>query len=143
MDIGGWLRSLGLGQHESAVCDSDIDAEVLNELTNGDLEKLGISLGNRKRLLEAISSLGAPEIPTKPRSRVPAPTSTECRPADRDVLRLARGARGFLHRSEERAGPIGAPKMAFFTQASHLGLYYYFDLLCSIRFLTEPRLASL
>ena len=45
MDIGGWLRTLGLGQHESAVCDSDIDAEVLNELTNGDLEKLGTSLG--------------------------------------------------------------------------------------------------
>ena len=40
MDIGGWLRSLGLGQYESAFCDNDIDAEVLNELTDGDLEKL-------------------------------------------------------------------------------------------------------
>jgi class 3 adenylate cyclase len=77
MDIGGWLRSLGLGQYESAFCDNDIDAEVLNELTDGDLEKLGVSLGHRKRLLKAISSLGAPEIPTKPTGPVPARTSTD------------------------------------------------------------------
>ena len=37
---------------------NDIDAEVLPELTEGDLEKLGVPLGHRKRLLKAIASLG-------------------------------------------------------------------------------------
>jgi class 3 adenylate cyclase/tetratricopeptide (TPR) repeat protein len=58
MDIGGWLRSLGLGQYEAAFRANEIDAEVLTELTDGDLEKLGLPLGHRKRLLKAIAALG-------------------------------------------------------------------------------------
>src|SRR5271166_4949791 len=69
MDVGGWLRSLGLGQYAALFRASDIDADILPELTEADLEKLGVSLGRRKRLLRAISGLAAPEIsapPTKP-----------------------------------------------------------------------------
>ena len=55
MDVGSWLRSLGLGQYEAAFRDNAIDAEVLPELTDGDLEKLGVLLGHRKRLLKAIA----------------------------------------------------------------------------------------
>ena len=61
MDVGGWLRSLGLSQYETLFRQNDIDAEVLNELTEGDLEKFGVSLGHRKRLLKAIASLGSTE----------------------------------------------------------------------------------
>ena len=57
MDVGSWLRSLGLGQYEAAFRDNEIDAEVLLELTDGDLEKLGVLLGHRKRLLKAIAEL--------------------------------------------------------------------------------------
>jgi len=60
MDVGGWLRSLGLGQYEALFRASEIDADILPELTEVDLEKLGIPLGHRKRLLRAISGLGAP-----------------------------------------------------------------------------------
>jgi class 3 adenylate cyclase len=60
MDVGGWLRSLGLGQYEALFRASDIDADILPELTDIDLEKLGVSLGHRKRLLRAISGLAAP-----------------------------------------------------------------------------------
>ena len=49
MDVGGWLRSLGLGQYEALFRASDIDADILPELTEVDLEKLGVSLGHRKR----------------------------------------------------------------------------------------------
>jgi hypothetical protein len=66
MDVGDWLRSLGLGQYESLFRQNDIDAEVLNELTEGDLEKFGVSFGHRKRLLKAIANLGAAEAPAKP-----------------------------------------------------------------------------
>ena len=57
MDVGGWLRSLGLGQYEALFRASEIDADILPELTEVDLEKLGVPLGHRKRLLRAISGL--------------------------------------------------------------------------------------
>src|ERR1700732_4376711 len=59
MDVGGWLRSLGLGQYEALFRASEIDAYILPELTEVDLEKLGVPLGHRKRLLRAISGLTA------------------------------------------------------------------------------------
>jgi class 3 adenylate cyclase/tetratricopeptide (TPR) repeat protein len=61
MDIGGWLRGLGLGQYEAMFRESEIDAEVLPELTESDLSQLGVPLGHRKRLLKAIAALGAVE----------------------------------------------------------------------------------
>jgi class 3 adenylate cyclase len=58
-DIAPWLRSLGLGRYEQAFRDNDIDGEVLADLDEGDLEKLGVSLGHRKKLLKAIAALAA------------------------------------------------------------------------------------
>ena len=66
MDLGGWLRGLGLGQYEAAFRESEIDADVLPELTEVDLEKLGIPLGHRKRLLKAIRSLGVAPADIRP-----------------------------------------------------------------------------
>jgi class 3 adenylate cyclase/predicted ATPase len=57
MDVGGWLRNLGLGQYEGNFRDNKIDEDVLADLTDGDLEKLGLPLGDRKRLLKAIAAL--------------------------------------------------------------------------------------
>jgi class 3 adenylate cyclase len=58
---------LGLGQYEATFSDSAIDADVLPELTDGDLEKIGIPLGHRKRLLKAIAALGtAASAPSAP-----------------------------------------------------------------------------
>ncbi|MCC2654807.1 MAG: adenylate/guanylate cyclase [Microvirga sp.] len=50
MDIGDWLRSLGLERYERAFIDNAVDTDVLPELTESDLEKLGLALGDRKRL---------------------------------------------------------------------------------------------
>jgi class 3 adenylate cyclase/predicted ATPase len=61
MDVGGWLRSLGLGQYEALFRASEIDADILPELTDADLKELGVPLGHRKRLLRATSGLTAPE----------------------------------------------------------------------------------
>ena len=67
MDVGGWLRNLGLGQHEPAFIANAIDTDVLPELTEVDLEKLGIPLGDRKRILRAIRAItaGSPRALTK------------------------------------------------------------------------------
>ena len=59
MDVGGWLRNLGLGQYEAAFVANAIDSDVLSELTEVDLEKLGIPLGDRKRLMRAIMAIVA------------------------------------------------------------------------------------
>ena len=60
MSVGEWLQSLGLGQYELAFIESAIDIDVLPELAEGDLEKLGIPLGDRKRLIKAIRAIGGP-----------------------------------------------------------------------------------
>src|SRR5271155_1451752 len=77
MDVGDWLRSLGLGQYETLFRQNDIDAEVLSELTEGDLEKFGVSFGHRKRLLKAIASLGSTETAVKPVAPEPPQTATD------------------------------------------------------------------
>jgi hypothetical protein len=66
MDVGSWLRNLGLGQYEALFRASEIDADILPELTEVDLEKLGVPLGHRKRLLRAISGLTAAETLAAP-----------------------------------------------------------------------------
>jgi hypothetical protein len=63
MDIGAWLRGLGLGQYETTFRESEINAEVLPDLTEGDLNQLGVPLGHRKRLLKAIAAFGTGKPP--------------------------------------------------------------------------------
>ena len=66
MDIGVWLRGLGLSEYEAAFHENKIDADVLAELTDEDLRQLGLKLGDRKRLTKAIAALGSPETPANP-----------------------------------------------------------------------------
>jgi hypothetical protein len=66
MDVRAWLGRLGLSQYEQAFRDHSIDSDVLTDLTDGDLEELGVALGDRRRLLRAIAELSAPE-PTRRR----------------------------------------------------------------------------
>ena len=56
-DLGRWLDGLGLGRYAEAFAKDDVDWEVLAELEEPDLEKLGLSLGHRKKLLKAIAGL--------------------------------------------------------------------------------------
>jgi len=58
-DVAEWLHTLGLERYHQVFEDNDIDGEVLADLDDADLEKLGVSLGHRKKLLKAISTLGA------------------------------------------------------------------------------------
>ena len=56
MDVGEWLRNLGLGKYEPEFIENVIDLDVLPELTEDDLEKLGMPLGDRKRFIRAIKA---------------------------------------------------------------------------------------
>src|ERR1700719_1747670 len=58
MDVGAWLRSLGLERYEAAFSDNEIDGTVLPSLTAEDLKDLGVGIvGHRRKLLDAITSL--------------------------------------------------------------------------------------
>src|SRR6516162_7208227 len=60
MDVGGWLRGLGLEQYEAAFRDNKIDHSVLPRLTPEDLKELGVGfVGDRRKLLDAIAALRA------------------------------------------------------------------------------------
>ena len=61
MDVGNWLRSLGLGEYEASFKENRIDAEVLSRLTAEDLKELGvIALGDRRKILTAIGDMSRP-----------------------------------------------------------------------------------
>jgi len=53
-----WLNSIGLGAYAQRFAENDIDFSVLRYLTDQDLEKLGVSLGHRRKILAAIAELG-------------------------------------------------------------------------------------
>lgn len=50
-ELREWLRKHKLEQYAEAFKANDIDLDILSELTEHDLEKLGVSLGNRHRLV--------------------------------------------------------------------------------------------
>ena len=60
MDIGEWLRGLGLRSYEQTFRDNGIDLEVLPRLTVDDLKEIGVqAVGHRRKILDAISRLPA------------------------------------------------------------------------------------
>src|SRR3954466_11193810 len=60
MDVSAWLCSLGLEQYVGAFRDNGVEGEVLGDLSDADLQGLGIApLGHRKKLLKAIAALAA------------------------------------------------------------------------------------
>src|SRR4029453_3646033 len=53
--ISAWLDGMGLGQYTNAFTENGVDLDLLSDLSESDLEKLGVALGHRKRILRAIS----------------------------------------------------------------------------------------
>jgi SAM domain (Sterile alpha motif) len=58
MNLGGWLRSLGLERYEAAFREHELDETVLPSLTHETLKELGVTaIGHRLKLLDAIAAL--------------------------------------------------------------------------------------
>jgi LysM repeat protein len=49
MDIGGWLRSIGLGKYEATFRDNAIDEQVFRHLTTKDLKEIGVAVAAARR----------------------------------------------------------------------------------------------
>src|SRR4051812_47303849 len=66
-----WLSSVGLEQLWPILSAQDVDLGVLGGLSESDLEKIGISLGLRKKLLKALGQLPLPSAEESPSSSSP------------------------------------------------------------------------
>ena len=80
MDVVVWLRGLGLEQYEAAFRENAIDFSVLPDVTDQDLEKLGVLLGHRRKLLRAIANLETSAKTARDAGTVPA--SVDASPRD-------------------------------------------------------------
>jgi class 3 adenylate cyclase len=75
--VADWLEKLGLGQYAQRFAENDVDFSVLPHLTDADLEKIGVSLGHRRKILVAIAALaGGVQSPPQPAKSEPKPKDT-------------------------------------------------------------------
>src|SRR5215472_8674219 len=71
--IADWLQKLGLGQYAERFAENGIDVSVLRYLTDQDLEKIGVLLGYRRKMLAAITELngGPAAVASTPTAATP------------------------------------------------------------------------
>ena len=72
------LKDLGLEQYAPVFAENDIDFEILSDLSESDLEKLGLSLGHRRKLLKALAA--SRPIPSQPEA---PPVKADTKEAER------------------------------------------------------------
>ncbi len=123
--ITEWLAKIGLERYAPAFIDNDIDISVLRYLTDADLEKIGVSLEHRRKLLAAISALGGGEAaPTHPAPEpnkqsaaepsAPAQATRPVGPQRSSASAEAAGERRFLDIAlpKERVSALEFPEIA-------------------------------
>jgi class 3 adenylate cyclase/tetratricopeptide (TPR) repeat protein len=84
--IADWLKKLGMSEYAARFAENDIDIDVLSELTDQDLEKLGVSLGHRRKMLRAIRDLGGASVAATAPSSPAATEPTRREEAERRQL---------------------------------------------------------
>ena len=84
-ELERWLTLLGLAQLAPVLRANDVDLEILPELNEADLEKLGLSLGQRKKLMKAVASLPLSSSSVAPNA-APAPSLNVPSSAERRQL---------------------------------------------------------
>ena len=71
--IADWLEKLGMSEYVQRFAENRIDFSVLPDLTDQDLQTLGVLLGDRRKMLRAIANLETTERPAVPATVVSAP----------------------------------------------------------------------
>ena len=75
--IADWLEKLGMSEYAQRFAENDIDVEVLSELTDKDFDRLGVSLGHRRKIMRAIrefAALPVSAVTELQRQRLPPPS---------------------------------------------------------------------
>ena len=68
--LAQWLEQRGFPQYAQVFAENDVDLEALRLLSDADLKQLGISLGHRRKLLQAIAELNSTFAATRPDDEV-------------------------------------------------------------------------
>jgi class 3 adenylate cyclase/predicted ATPase len=75
--IADWLKKLGMSEYGERFAENDIDFAVVADLTDQDLEKIGVtSLGHRRKLLRAIAELKGAREPSSVAAAAVKPRDT-------------------------------------------------------------------
>ena len=72
-EIAGWLDKLGMSEYAQRFAEN-VDFSVLSDLSDQDLEKMGVVLGDRRKIQRAIAALGGmllKRAALRPRQRRP------------------------------------------------------------------------
>jgi class 3 adenylate cyclase len=69
--IAEWLKKLGMSEYAERFAEEDIDLELLPELTDQDFERLGVSVGHRRKMLRAIRGCAGIPAATPPPAPIP------------------------------------------------------------------------
>jgi class 3 adenylate cyclase len=77
--IADWLKDLQLEQYAERFAENAIDPSVLPDLTDQDLEKMGVLLGHRRKILRAIAKLDDAAFPETTPGRSPPQDDIERR----------------------------------------------------------------
>jgi class 3 adenylate cyclase len=95
--IADWLEKLGMSEYAQRFAENRIDFSVLPDLTDQDLEKLGVVLGDRRKILRAIAALDcatqAAPVASMPPVTAPSP---QYHPAVIPATAEAAGERRYL-----------------------------------------------
>ncbi len=71
--IADWLNALGMPEYIERFAENGVDLAVLPDLTDHDLEKLGVLLGHRRRMSRAVAELRRAEPAAQPSATKPMP----------------------------------------------------------------------
>ena len=77
--ITDWLKKLGMAEYAERFAKNRIDLSVLPDLTDQHLEKLGVALGDRLKILRAIRELSAATAPQPAAAAAPPKDCAERR----------------------------------------------------------------
>jgi class 3 adenylate cyclase/tetratricopeptide (TPR) repeat protein len=80
--IADWLKTLGMSEYAQRFTESDIDIDVLSELTDQDFDRLGVSLGHRRKIMRAIREFAASPVSSVTQRPASATTDTLAAPRD-------------------------------------------------------------
>ena len=116
--IAEWLEKLGMSEYASRFAENDIEIDLLNELTDEDFDRLGVSEGVLKR------SRGRARASGEDRGRRRGiPSFGEARPSSRRHHTASRGAAGLMSRfvrtpERHRGGSIPSPPNDLFAASN-------------------------
>jgi hypothetical protein len=75
--IADWLEKLGMSEYAQRFAENDIDIEVLGDLTDVDFDRLGVSIGHRRKMMRTIKEFAGLSVSAV--TQRPASATTERR----------------------------------------------------------------